>query len=158
MQTLAQADVTVPSQSPAEHVGKLGWIPRAKGSRGRLPAGGWNDWVCVCMCLAGWSVEIRLERREGSGTQEGGYYLHCSRRKGWALKQESLRALREGCQRAPISRHDGGDGSLAESWSRGKDCGILDILILTRILQGEGVGNGAGAPAVLHSLVEGLKV
>lgn len=50
----------------------------------------------------GWSVEIRLERREGSGTREGGYYLHCSRRKGWALRQESLRALREGCQRAPI--------------------------------------------------------
>lgn len=24
----------------------------------------------------GWSVEIRLERREGSGTGEGGYYLH----------------------------------------------------------------------------------
>lgn len=30
----------------------------------------------------GWSVEIRLERREGSGTQEGGYYLHCNRKDG----------------------------------------------------------------------------
>ena len=65
---------------PRKHVGGLGWILRAKGSHGRLPVPGWNDWVCVSV-HPGWSVEIRLESWEGSKAQEG-FYLHCNRTMG----------------------------------------------------------------------------
>lgn len=62
---------------PAVHVGKLGWIPRAKGSHGCCQLeDGMAAFVFASVC-PGWSVETREIRN-----QEGGHYLHCNRKEG----------------------------------------------------------------------------